>query len=97
YTTLHWFNYSAHSELLTDLCLILMQEKLSYDQDTVKESSDLKRTQQHGALPGADSDWKRRRCGVPDFPSKMGNSIHHQAQRFVLFGGRWEKTDLTYK
>ncbi|KAG9266340.1 stromelysin-3 [Astyanax mexicanus] len=83
--------------------------RLSYDQDTVKESSDLKRTQQHGALPGADSDWKRRRCGVPDFPSKMGNSIHHQAQRgehhrgrhrrrrFVLFGGRWEKTDLTYK
>ncbi|XP_066871832.1 stromelysin-3 isoform X4 [Kogia breviceps] len=35
------------------------------------------------------------RCGVPDPPD--GPSAHNRQKRFVLSGGRWEKTDLTYR
>ncbi|KAK2121256.1 hypothetical protein P7K49_002642 [Saguinus oedipus] len=35
------------------------------------------------------------RCGVPDPPD--GLSAHNRQKRFVLSGGRWEKTDLTYR
>ncbi|KAM9338347.1 stromelysin-3-like [Symphorus nematophorus] len=55
--------------------------------------------------------WNRPRCGVPDYPSLMqvdlsyynlkkkkgGQSRQQRKKRFALFGGRWEKTDLTYK
>ncbi|MBN3296113.1 MMP11 protein, partial [Amia calva] len=50
------------------------------------------------ALPGNSSEiWKRPRCGVPDYPGQKGVYRGHRQKRFVLFGGRWEKTDLTYK
>ncbi|XP_026944572.1 stromelysin-3 isoform X1 [Sagmatias obliquidens] len=35
------------------------------------------------------------RCGVPD--PLDGPSAHNRQKRFVLSGGRWEKTDLTYR
>ncbi|XP_032327655.1 stromelysin-3 isoform X1 [Camelus ferus] len=35
------------------------------------------------------------RCGVPDPPE--GLSARNRQKRFVLSGGRWEKTDLTYR
>lgn len=35
------------------------------------------------------------RCGVPDPPD--GPSAHNRQKRFVLSGGRWEKTELTYR
>ncbi|KAF6082119.1 matrix metallopeptidase 11 [Phyllostomus discolor] len=35
------------------------------------------------------------RCGVPDPPD--GLSSRNRQKRFVLSGGRWEKTDLTYR
>uniref|UniRef100_A0A4X1V109 Matrix metallopeptidase 11 n=1 Tax=Sus scrofa TaxID=9823 RepID=A0A4X1V109_PIG len=35
------------------------------------------------------------RCGVPDPPG--GPSARNRQKRFVLSGGRWEKTDLTYR
>ncbi len=54
--------------------------------------------------------WNRPRCGVPDYPTitpsdlpfynlkkKGGLSRQQRKKRFALFGGRWEKTDLTYK
>ena len=55
--------------------------------------------------------WKRPRCGVPDYPNLMqldmshhwlkskkgGLSRNQRRKRFALFGGRWEKNDLTYK
>ncbi|XP_063310561.1 stromelysin-3 [Pelobates fuscus] len=38
------------------------------------------------------------RCGVPDFPvSPDSSNGHNRKKRFVLSGGRWDKTDLTYK
>ncbi|KAG7480566.1 hypothetical protein MATL_G00057500 [Megalops atlanticus] len=43
--------------------------------------------------------WNRPRCGVPDYPAKKEAVFagRQRQKRFVLFGGRWEKTDLTYK
>ncbi|XP_051509984.1 stromelysin-3-like [Myxocyprinus asiaticus] len=39
------------------------------------------------------------RCGVPDYPGQreIHLSRHHRQKRFVISGGRWPKTDLTYK
>ncbi|XP_069476023.1 stromelysin-3 [Ambystoma mexicanum] len=42
--------------------------------------------------------WNPPRCGVPDFPVQPDSQMGRNRQkRFVLAGGRWEKTDLTYK
>lgn len=50
--------------------------------------------------------WRRPRCGVPDRPSVTEAELKLQRKRlrgerrrkrFSVFGGRWEKTDLTYK
>uniref|UniRef100_A0A8C5PJE8 Stromelysin-3 n=1 Tax=Leptobrachium leishanense TaxID=445787 RepID=A0A8C5PJE8_9ANUR len=38
------------------------------------------------------------RCGVPDIPVPQDSSNgHNRKKRFVLSGGRWDKTNLTYK
>ncbi|KAM8960716.1 stromelysin-3 [Pelodytes ibericus] len=38
------------------------------------------------------------RCGVPDIPVHPDSSNgHNRRKRFVLSGGRWDKTNLTYK
>ncbi|XP_067087049.1 stromelysin-3 [Osmerus mordax] len=41
----------------------------------------------------------RPRCGVPDFPTQKEflPSRRHRQKRFVLYGGRLERNDLTYK
>ncbi|XP_003419167.1 stromelysin-3 isoform X6 [Loxodonta africana] len=62
----------------------------------------------HAALPGSlapasatqEYSWpksgpRRPRCGVPDPPDEP--STRNRQKRFVLSGGRWEKTDLTYR
>ncbi|XP_013883034.1 stromelysin-3 isoform X2 [Austrofundulus limnaeus] len=36
--------------------------------------------------------WARPHCGVPDDPVTK-----QRQKRFALFGGRWDKTDLTYR
>ncbi|RVE65552.1 hypothetical protein OJAV_G00117680, partial [Oryzias javanicus] len=55
--------------------------------------------------------WNRPRCGVPDYPKVTQlDVLHHslkrtagglrkqqRSKRFALYGGRWEKTDLSYK
>ncbi|XP_013870071.1 stromelysin-3 isoform X1 [Austrofundulus limnaeus] len=43
--------------------------------------------------------WNRPRCGVPDFPTQKEAHLRarHRQRRFVLHGGRFDKTDLTYK
>uniref|UniRef100_A0AAV2ISE8 Peptidase metallopeptidase domain-containing protein n=1 Tax=Knipowitschia caucasica TaxID=637954 RepID=A0AAV2ISE8_KNICA len=63
-------------------------------------------------LPSNDTEWKRPRCGVPDYHTllrvdlsyysmkkkkKQGESWQQRRKRYALFGGRWEKTDLTYR
>ncbi|XP_030625720.1 stromelysin-3 [Chanos chanos] len=83
--------------------------RLPHIQDTVKEP-DIKSGHTWTALSKNGTDfWKRPRCGVPDYPTQKGASAqdyghkgtmrggHHRQKRFVLYGGRWEKTDLTYK
>ncbi|XP_066466055.1 stromelysin-3 [Tiliqua scincoides] len=58
--------------------------------DTLKDFS--------GAARGQASRWNPPRCGVPDLPTLPGNPMGRNRQkRFVLSGGRWEKTDFTYK
>ncbi|XP_069820160.1 stromelysin-3 isoform X2 [Dendropsophus ebraccatus] len=44
------------------------------------------------------NSWNPPRCGVPDIPVPADSSNGRNRQkRFVLSGGRWDKTDLTYK
>ncbi|KAG7476764.1 hypothetical protein MATL_G00086320 [Megalops atlanticus] len=72
----------------------------SHPQDTLKDVSQTKEVHVEGAPPENSTEfWNRPRCGVPDYPrQKSGTFVGRQRQkRFVLFGGRWDKTDLTYK
>lgn len=43
--------------------------------------------------------WTRPRCGVPDHPAQTKQLWQNQPRqrRFVLYGGRMDKTDLTYR
>lgn len=41
--------------------------------------------------------WNRPRCGVPDYPAHKEVHYRGRQRRFVLYGGRLEKTDLTYR
>nr|XP_057926200.1 stromelysin-3 [Doryrhamphus excisus] len=43
--------------------------------------------------------WRRPRCGVPDYPNQRELLYpgRHRHRRFVLYGGRLDKTDLTYR
>ncbi|TNN52409.1 Stromelysin-3 [Liparis tanakae] len=65
--------------------------KLPHVQDLVKEAS---------RTTNASNAWNRPRCGVPDYPAHKEAHHHrgrHRQRRFVLYGGRLEKTDLTYR
>lgn len=84
-----------------------LKKRVKLDQDTINEDYHLTSL----VPPGNDTEfWKRPRCGVPDYPAskQIGLSFYNmkkkgalgrqqRRKRFVLFGGRWEKTDLTYK
>lgn len=64
--------------------------KVPHAQDLLKETR----------LPTNTSNtWNRPRCGVPDFPTQ--NEVQYQERnrqrRYVLYGGRLDKTDLTYR
>lgn len=50
-----------------------------------------------GLPGGAGAGWNPPRCGVPDLPPLPGQSSRNRQKRFVLSGGRWDKTNLTYK
>ncbi|KAK7934052.1 hypothetical protein WMY93_004948 [Mugilogobius chulae] len=39
----------------------------------------------------------RPRCGVPDFPLSPRARVRQRLRRFVLYGGRLDKTQLTYR
>uniref|UniRef100_A0A8C6WHT8 Uncharacterized protein n=1 Tax=Neogobius melanostomus TaxID=47308 RepID=A0A8C6WHT8_9GOBI len=53
-----------------------------------------------GSLGSPGSHGSRPRCGVPDFPAPP-DSAHRlrgpRRRRFVLYGGRLDKTHLTYR
>ncbi|XP_045923115.1 stromelysin-3-like [Micropterus dolomieu] len=85
-----------------------LKKRGRHEQDTLNKEYQMKSvlTSKNGT-----EVWKRRRCGVPDYPTltqvgmsyynlkkkKGGLSTQQRRKRFALFGGRWEKTDLTYK
>ena len=64
--------------------------KTSHIQDLVKEAS---------LLANTSNTWNRPRCGVPDYPAQK--EVHYRGQnrqrRFVLYGGRLDRMDLTYR
>ncbi|XP_061625132.1 stromelysin-3 isoform X2 [Phyllopteryx taeniolatus] len=51
----------------------------------------------------SNSTWRpgrRPRCGVPDIPSSQRRRLFpsgHRRRRFVIYGGRLDKNDLTYR
>uniref|UniRef100_A0A8C9ZBU1 Matrix metallopeptidase 11 n=1 Tax=Sander lucioperca TaxID=283035 RepID=A0A8C9ZBU1_SANLU len=59
--------------------------KVPHAQDLVKEMTNTSNT------------WNRPRCGVPDYPAHKEVHYRGRQRRFVLYGGRLEKTDLTYR
>ncbi|MBN3322491.1 MMP11 protein, partial [Atractosteus spatula] len=93
--------YKAAGEWLQKSRFYNMKKRgrLHHSQETLKDIASGKGDLGSTALPGNGSAfWKRPRCGVPDYPAHRGaHSGHPRQKRFVLFGGRWEKTDLTYK
>ncbi|KAM8865422.1 stromelysin-3 isoform 1-T1 [Synchiropus picturatus] len=50
-----------------------------------------------GLTLNSSASWDRPRCGVPDFPTQREVVYRHRQRRFVLYGGRLEKNDLTYR
>lgn len=64
--------------------------KVPPSQGLVKEAS---------SSTNASDAWNRPRCGVPDSPNQKEVQYRrrHRQRRFVLHGGRFDKTDLTYK
>uniref|UniRef100_A0A3Q0QWV1 Matrix metallopeptidase 11 n=1 Tax=Amphilophus citrinellus TaxID=61819 RepID=A0A3Q0QWV1_AMPCI len=81
-----------------------LKKTANHEQDTLNEEFSVKSQN--------DTDfWNRPRCGVPDYPTIKqlsttyyngkkrtgGLSRQQRRKRYALFGGRWEKTDLTYK
>lgn len=52
------------------------------------------------SLPANSSNtWNRPRCGVPDYPAQkeVHYRVRNRQRRFVLYGGRLDRTDLTYR
>ncbi|XP_062340088.1 stromelysin-3 [Osmerus eperlanus] len=90
YREASWHLKTSHSSL--------RRGRMPPPQDTLQEvHSSLEK-----ALPvNGTGVWKRRRCGVPDPPApshpETRSGGQQRRKRFVLFGGRWEKTHLTYK
>ncbi|XP_071322588.1 stromelysin-3-like [Trachinotus anak] len=86
---------------------VALKKRGRHEHDTLNEEYHWK------SAPASKNDtefWKRPRCGVPDYPALTkvdlsyynlkkngGLSRQQRRKRFALFGGRWEKTDLTYK
>ncbi|KPP70783.1 hypothetical protein Z043_110357 [Scleropages formosus] len=67
----------------------------SHVKDTLIDESQVKGHPGRMVLSGnGTQSWSRPRCGVPDFPDREGPL---RQRRFVLFGERWPKTDLTYR
>ncbi|XP_026152415.1 stromelysin-3-like [Mastacembelus armatus] len=83
-----------------------LKKRDRHEQDTLNKEHHLKSVM---ASKNVTESWKRPRCGVPDFPTVLqvdlsnsnlkmiGQSRQQRRKRFALFGGRWEKTDLTYR
>ncbi|XP_056585953.1 stromelysin-3 isoform X3 [Triplophysa dalaica] len=67
--------------------------KASHTQDTFKQAWPKGEAQLRNSSSGP------MRCGVPDYPDQreVHLSRRHRQKRFVIFGGRWSKSDLTYK
>ncbi|XP_055367827.1 stromelysin-3 isoform X2 [Betta splendens] len=69
----------------------------SQEVETRREVSEKKKAKElvkEAALSSAPHTWTRPRCGVPDYPAQ---TKRQRQRRFVLYGGRMDRTDLTYR
>lgn len=94
--------------ILSALCLLLGVQTSPLPQGTsqhtvqdqkhssVKPWPWTRNTHTKGLLQPQNS-WNPPRCGVPDIPAPPDSSGRNRQKRFVLSGGRWEKTNLTYR
>ncbi|KAM6902447.1 stromelysin-3-like [Xenentodon cancila] len=85
-----------------------LKKKGRHKQETLNQVDHFKSV---SASQNGTDFWKRPRCGVPDYPNSQQFDMAHyilkrkrgglrepqRQKRFALFGGRWEKTDLSYK
>lgn len=64
--------------------------KAPHPQGSVKEVS---------LTANSSNAWNRPRCGVPDYPAQkeVHYRVRNRQRRFVLYGGRLDRTDLTYR
>ncbi|XP_023833944.1 stromelysin-3 [Salvelinus sp. IW2-2015] len=84
----------------SDLYNLKKRGRVAHPQDTLKDTALARGDPIRAALVTNSTEVSNRpRCGVPDYP--MLNDVlyrgKHRQKRFVLFGVRLEKTDLTYK
>uniref|UniRef100_A0A673GAF1 Peptidase metallopeptidase domain-containing protein n=1 Tax=Sinocyclocheilus rhinocerous TaxID=307959 RepID=A0A673GAF1_9TELE len=76
------------------------RDRVPHPQDTLKPQAWPKdEPQLNTQLRNSPGGAVPLRCGVPDYPDQreVHLSRHPRQKRFVIFGGRWPKTDLTYK
>lgn len=90
------------------LCLV-DEQKLTFMFQASAKSPDLKKagkaphaqaSVKEVSLPANSSNaWNRPRCGVPDYPAQkeVHYRVRNRQRRFVLYGGRLDRTDLTYR
>ncbi|CAB1319612.1 unnamed protein product, partial [Coregonus sp. 'balchen'] len=84
----------------SDLHDLKKRGRVAHPQDTLKDTALARGDPIRAALVTNITEVSNRpRCGVPDYPmlKDVLYRRNHRQKRFVLFGGRLEKTDLTYK
>ncbi|KAK6313006.1 hypothetical protein J4Q44_G00163530 [Coregonus suidteri] len=100
---LQWLYYPEWSSRNLKPLLLSPSQSSESTEDTT-EHHVLGHTQRHSLrqrrpCKSRTGNTNRPLCGVPDYPT-LKDVIYrgrHRQKRFVLFGGRLEKTDLTYK
>ncbi|XP_029618397.1 stromelysin-3 isoform X1 [Salmo trutta] len=84
----------------SDLHNLKKRGRVTHPQNTLKDTALTRGDPIRAALVTNSTEVSNRpRCGVPDYPMLKDVLYRgkHRQKRFVLFGGRLEKTDLTYK
>ncbi|XP_014015908.1 stromelysin-3 isoform X1 [Salmo salar] len=84
----------------SDLHNLKKRGRVTHPQNTLKDTALTRGDPIRAALVTNSTEVSNRpRCGVPDYPMLKDVLYRgkHRQKRFVLFGGRLEKTDLAYK
>ncbi|XP_017945690.1 stromelysin-3 isoform X2 [Xenopus tropicalis] len=89
---------AAHSAPLSLMYPQLRTQERPHKDHGLLQTHSLLHYPHTNGLLNARSSRNPPRCGVPDIPVPLDSSSGRNRQkRFVLSGGRWDKTNLTYK